>query len=148
MSGCALCIYDIYADSLQEFNAALRLARSALLSSSVPRSAWPGVVLEMDARLLARAERAQRRAEEKRAREGGGNVFERELDSERAEKEAAREEVEEEVDDALEDMDPTSKLPNHLSCPRAANSTDQAALSSSFAVRAFLELEKKLSKGS
>lgn len=100
MSGCAICIYDIYADSLLEYNTALRAARKALLADGSPRASWPAAVRDMDDKLRAREERAARRvaAKQESQDDAGG-------ESQSAPAEAAAEEM----DDTLEDMDPTMR---------------------------------------
>ncbi|ORX34066.1 oxidoreductase-like protein [Kockovaella imperatae] len=44
MSGCAYCVYDIYAEELEAYNEAVRETRSKLEAKSVPPSDWPQAV--------------------------------------------------------------------------------------------------------
>ncbi|ORY20426.1 oxidoreductase-like protein [Naematelia encephala] len=48
MSGCVHCVYTIYADELEEYNAALEFAREALLAAGIRRADWPEAVKKMD----------------------------------------------------------------------------------------------------
>ena len=44
MSGCAFCVYDIYAEELQAYRAAIEEARAALTKANIAESKWPPVV--------------------------------------------------------------------------------------------------------
>lgn len=41
MSGCAICVYDLYEESLQAYKESLVALRSSLSASSIPESEWP-----------------------------------------------------------------------------------------------------------
>lgn len=41
MSGCAICVYDLYEDSLDEYKEKLAALRTSLSSSNIPESDWP-----------------------------------------------------------------------------------------------------------
>ena len=41
MSSCAVCIYDLYATSLEEYDHQLASARETLTERGVPRTEWP-----------------------------------------------------------------------------------------------------------
>lgn len=41
MSGCAICVYDVYEDSLLAYKASLDLFRTRLKSMGIPQSEWP-----------------------------------------------------------------------------------------------------------
>ncbi|OCH93917.1 hypothetical protein OBBRIDRAFT_789784 [Obba rivulosa] len=41
MSGCAICVYDLYNESLDSYNRALASIRGALAARHVPESTWP-----------------------------------------------------------------------------------------------------------
>lgn len=97
MSGCAICIYDIYADSLIEYNTALRAARKALLAAGTPETDWPAAVREMHRKLAAREERAARRsAAVKETEQAAASAV-------------VAEETAEEMDDTLDDLDPAMR---------------------------------------
>ncbi|EPQ53574.1 hypothetical protein GLOTRDRAFT_139761 [Gloeophyllum trabeum ATCC 11539] len=44
MSGCAVCVYDLYEESLQAYNASLNALRSTLRAWNVPESEWPASI--------------------------------------------------------------------------------------------------------
>ncbi|KAG9125737.1 hypothetical protein FRC07_006422 [Ceratobasidium sp. 392] len=46
MSGCAVCVYDLYLSSLEDYKQSLLSARSQLQSRFVPLSEWPDEVRE------------------------------------------------------------------------------------------------------
>jgi hypothetical protein len=96
MSGCAICIYDIYADALLEYNTALRAARKALLAADSPETVWPGAVREMHRKLAAREERAARRTAAAAQAEQAANAV-------------VAEAAAEEMDETLEDLDPAMR---------------------------------------
>ena len=56
MSGCAVCVYDLYLSSLDDFKLELASARQTLKDRAVPFSEWP--------------DEAQKAEEKERAREG------------------------------------------------------------------------------
>lgn len=41
MSGCAICVYDIYEESLAAYNAEAEALRKALTDMKIPDSEWP-----------------------------------------------------------------------------------------------------------
>jgi len=41
MSGCAVCVYDLYEDSLLTYKASLASLRARLETTGVPQSEWP-----------------------------------------------------------------------------------------------------------
>ncbi|KAF9458398.1 oxidoreductase-like protein [Collybia nuda] len=41
MSGCAVCVYDLYEDSLDEYKEKLTALRASLSSSNIPEPEWP-----------------------------------------------------------------------------------------------------------
>ncbi|KAG6331297.1 hypothetical protein ID866_7795, partial [Astraeus odoratus] len=41
MSGCAVCVYDLYEDSLKEYKQAVATLRASLSALSIPESRWP-----------------------------------------------------------------------------------------------------------
>ena len=41
MSGCAICVYDLYEDSLQSYEDSLSTVRSNLQAIGVPEEEWP-----------------------------------------------------------------------------------------------------------
>lgn len=41
MGGCVHCVYNIYADDLEQYTEALKSARKALVAAAVPKSEWP-----------------------------------------------------------------------------------------------------------
>lgn len=47
MSGCAICVHDIYLDALNAYTSSLRSIKASLLEQSVPKHAWPSAVLEV-----------------------------------------------------------------------------------------------------
>lgn len=49
MSGCVHCVLTIYADDLQEYNAAMDEARAKLEAKGTPRDKWPRVMDEQEA---------------------------------------------------------------------------------------------------
>lgn len=49
MSGCVHCVLTIYADDLQEYNAAMDEARGKLEAKGLPRDKWPRVMDEQEA---------------------------------------------------------------------------------------------------
>ncbi|KZO98658.1 hypothetical protein CALVIDRAFT_535265 [Calocera viscosa TUFC12733] len=46
MGGCAVCVYDLYSEAVEEYHADLATARTKLLASDVPKDLWPNDVLE------------------------------------------------------------------------------------------------------
>ena len=44
MSGCAVCVYDLYEDSLLTYKASLVSLRAQLNSMGIPQSEWPSRV--------------------------------------------------------------------------------------------------------
>ncbi|KZT25167.1 hypothetical protein NEOLEDRAFT_1178586 [Neolentinus lepideus HHB14362 ss-1] len=46
MSGCAVCVYDLYEESLQAYKASVNALRAALRASSVPERDWPASIQE------------------------------------------------------------------------------------------------------
>lgn len=41
MSGCAICVYDLYEESLEAYKESLAALRSSLSALSIPESEWP-----------------------------------------------------------------------------------------------------------
>ncbi|TDL24570.1 hypothetical protein BD410DRAFT_786079 [Rickenella mellea] len=41
MSGCAVCVYDLYEESLEAYNKAVGLLRASLQASHIPEGEWP-----------------------------------------------------------------------------------------------------------
>lgn len=74
MSGCSVCVYDLYGDALEEYRERIQLARKriATFSPAVTRDEWPADQLG-----LFPADQAQRDAEE-RAKEAALTPEERE----------------------------------------------------------------------
>ncbi|KAJ7214467.1 hypothetical protein GGX14DRAFT_610941 [Mycena pura] len=48
MSGCAVCVYDLYEESRAAYRASIAALRSALASAGVPRAEWPPGALEAE----------------------------------------------------------------------------------------------------
>ncbi|TFK49477.1 hypothetical protein OE88DRAFT_1633191 [Heliocybe sulcata] len=46
MSGCAVCVYDLYEESLQAYKASVSALRSSLKASNVPEREWPNSIRE------------------------------------------------------------------------------------------------------
>ena len=44
MSGCAICVYDLYAAALEDYRHALEALRSALEARGVPEREWPAEI--------------------------------------------------------------------------------------------------------
>jgi hypothetical protein len=44
MSGCAVCVNDLYADALSTYKDALTSLRSSLVSAGIPEAEWPARV--------------------------------------------------------------------------------------------------------
>lgn len=47
MSGCAVCVHDLYVDALQSYTASLRRIRDTLSKRGVPQQDWPAVILAL-----------------------------------------------------------------------------------------------------
>jgi len=41
MSNCAICVYDLYAESLKEYQESIVALRATLSSLNIPQSEWP-----------------------------------------------------------------------------------------------------------
>lgn len=41
MSGCAICVYDLYNEALEDYNKALQSLRTYLRALAIPESEWP-----------------------------------------------------------------------------------------------------------
>lgn len=41
MSGCAICVYDLYEDSLNTYKKAVKSLRQSLVALQIPESEWP-----------------------------------------------------------------------------------------------------------
>jgi len=41
MSGCAVCIYDLYQESIDDYNSSVAAVRASLTSMNVPVEEWP-----------------------------------------------------------------------------------------------------------
>jgi hypothetical protein len=41
MSGCAVCVHDLYQDSLDDYNASVAVVRASLIDMKVPEEEWP-----------------------------------------------------------------------------------------------------------
>ncbi|KAJ8584621.1 hypothetical protein M405DRAFT_826510 [Rhizopogon salebrosus TDB-379] len=77
MSGCAICIYDLYEESLEAYKESLAALRSSLSALSIPESEWPerirttakipAVEKRQDA-ILSAFEEMERQLKEKRER--------------------------------------------------------------------------------
>jgi hypothetical protein len=46
MSGCAICVYDLYNESLEEYDSAMSNLRAALMAEGVREEEWPERVRE------------------------------------------------------------------------------------------------------
>ncbi|KAG8864005.1 hypothetical protein FRB96_006878 [Tulasnella sp. 330] len=44
MSGCAVCVHDLYIDALQSYTASLRHIRDTLSKRAIPQQNWPSVI--------------------------------------------------------------------------------------------------------
>ena len=66
MSSCAVCVYDLYATALEDYEETLTQARSQLFAQSIPPEEWPTEV-------LSEADRKKREEEQRaiQASEGG-----------------------------------------------------------------------------
>jgi Oxidoreductase-like protein, N-terminal len=66
MSSCTVCVYDLYATALEDYEEALTQARSELSARSIPPEEWPTEV-------LTEADRKKREEEQRaiQASEGG-----------------------------------------------------------------------------
>ncbi|KAF9788564.1 hypothetical protein BJ322DRAFT_1106545 [Thelephora terrestris] len=83
MSGCAICIYDLYEDSLLAYKASLASLRTQLVSMGIPQSEWPSrVETSLDSQAIQRPANASLDAFEamektleakQRSRAGGGS---------------------------------------------------------------------------
>ncbi|KAG9011349.1 hypothetical protein FRB94_008633 [Tulasnella sp. JGI-2019a] len=47
MSGCAVCVHDLYMDALQSYQSSLRETRDNLTKRFIPRANWPKVILAL-----------------------------------------------------------------------------------------------------
>jgi hypothetical protein len=55
MSGCAICVYDLYEDSLLAYKASLASLRTQLISMGIPQSEWPSrVETSLDSQAIQR----------------------------------------------------------------------------------------------
>ena len=45
MSGCAICVYDLYQESMDQYRESIENIRYALTSQGVPESEWPQILL-------------------------------------------------------------------------------------------------------
>lgn len=41
MSGCAVCVYDLYEDSLEDYREAVEMLRQTLIAHNIPENEWP-----------------------------------------------------------------------------------------------------------
>jgi len=64
MSSCTVCVYDLYATALEEYEEALTHARSELSTRSIPSSEWPVEVLTESDRRKRREDQGEREASE------------------------------------------------------------------------------------
>src|SRR5258708_30042156 len=48
MSSCAICVYDLYASALAEYQDAMVMARERLMAKNIPKSEWPIGVLSKE----------------------------------------------------------------------------------------------------
>ena len=62
MSSCTVCVYDLYATALEDYDDALNTARSELSARGIPTEEWPTEVL---------TEKARKEREKSRMVEGG-----------------------------------------------------------------------------
>ena len=44
MSGCAICVYDLYQESLDDYNASVAVVRASLIDMKVPEDEWPETI--------------------------------------------------------------------------------------------------------
>jgi Cys-tRNA synthase (O-phospho-L-seryl-tRNA:Cys-tRNA synthase) len=44
MSGCAICVHDLYQESLDEYNTSVAAVRASLTAMKVPREEWPETI--------------------------------------------------------------------------------------------------------
>ncbi|KAF8318633.1 hypothetical protein DL93DRAFT_2075474 [Clavulina sp. PMI_390] len=51
MSGCAVCVYDLYIEAKAAYSTALSNALTELREQDVPREDWPAEVIALDAKL-------------------------------------------------------------------------------------------------
>jgi hypothetical protein len=49
MSGCAVCVYDLYEESLAAYGESLAAVRATLTAAEIPESSWPKSVRSTDA---------------------------------------------------------------------------------------------------
>ena len=54
MSGCAVCVYDLYEDSLLTYKASLASLRAQLKSMGIPQSEWPSRVKSSNSQAIQR----------------------------------------------------------------------------------------------
>lgn len=63
MSGCAICVYDLYEQSLSEYRDSIKLIQNSLTELGVPQSDWPSILSsERSASDLSRAYNASETA--------------------------------------------------------------------------------------
>lgn len=87
MSGCAVCVYDLYEESLSAYKASVENLRSVLSALSIPEHEWParirtrstsptssGVGVKQREVVLSAFEEMERVLEEKRARRAVGEA--------------------------------------------------------------------------
>jgi len=80
MSGCAVCVYDLYEESLSAYKASVQSLRSALTASSIPEDEWPAHIRTThmsstgSGAVLSAFEEMERALEEKRARRSAGEA--------------------------------------------------------------------------
>jgi hypothetical protein len=44
MSGCAICVHDLYQESLDDYNSSVAAVRTSLTSMKVPEEEWPETI--------------------------------------------------------------------------------------------------------
>lgn len=44
MSGCAVCVHDLYQESLDDYNASVAAVRASLTDMKVPEDEWPKTI--------------------------------------------------------------------------------------------------------
>lgn len=50
MSGCVHCVYNIYAEELEEYTEAIASAHRALIAAGTPKTDWPAPVRQLDSK--------------------------------------------------------------------------------------------------
>lgn len=87
MSGCAVCVYDLYEESLLEYKASVEKLRGTLAALSIPEDEWPthirttrtsstgsGTSVRQKGVVLSVFEEMERALEEKRTKRAAGEA--------------------------------------------------------------------------